>query len=244
MVILHGLLGSGRNWHTIAQAFADDHKVITVDLRNHGQSPHSTDMGYAELVGDVSDLLQQQPIEPVHLVGHSLGGKVAMALALTYPQVVRTLTVVDIAPATYHDRYSAILQSMKRIALDAAPSRSAIDRQLSRWIPAPELRQFLMTNLVREAAGFRWRVNLDPLQSALPELLSFPELDCSTRFTNPTLFIAGARSDYIGPGHHAEIRRLFPDAQVDVIQNAGHWPHFDHPQGFNQSLRSFLRTWT
>lgn len=225
----------------MAQALAREFKVLSLDLRNHGQSPHSAEMEYAHLVADVLAVLQERQLRNVHLLGHSLGGKVAMAFALAYPHLLGTLTVVDIAPATYSDQYSAILQGMKRVALDAATSRRAIDEDLSRSISETRLRQFLLTNLSAGPDGFRWRINLDLLQKALPALLSFPKVPHSARYARPALFVSGARSNYVRQNHHARIRQLFPEARFEVISHAGHWPHFDNPQCFTEVLLHFLR---
>lgn len=240
VLILHGLLGSSRNWHSVAQLLSRDHSVVTVDLRNHGQSPHNEEMDYPHLLADVRAVIQHRQAA-VHLIGHSLGGKVAMAVALTHPELLRTITVVDIAPVAYRDRYTPILKALNSVDLESTFSRTAVDRELSRAIPQSHLRQFLLMNLVSSRGGLRWRVNLGALQRALPKLLSFPESPPTVRFTKPTLFIAGARSDYIRPHHHSLIRHLFPTAHVEVIDNAGHWPHVENPAHFAAALLRFLR---
>lgn len=240
VVILHGLLGSSRNWHSLAQRLSESHAVITVDLRNHGQSPHGEDMDYPHLLADVCAVIQSQHAS-VHLVGHSLGGKVAMALALTHPELLRTLTIVDIAPVAYRDRYTPILRALRSINLESVSSRNSVDQALSSFIPEPEMRQFLLMNLASSPRGYRWRVNLDALQRALPHLLSFPDSLHTVCFTKPALFIAGARSDYIRPHHHSIIWHLFPKARLEVIEDAGHWPQVENPTRFAARLLQFLR---
>lgn len=240
LLILHGLLGSSRNWRSVAQSLAANYSVLTVDLRNHGQSPHADESGFAHMVADVQALLRKHQIPKVHLLGHSLGGKVAMAVALTHPDLLYSLIVVDIAPVPYHDRYSAILDSLRAIRIDEAPSRSAVDRELTRSIPDPGLRQFLLTNLTAMARGYRWAANLDALQQSLPELRSFPPLANTARFKKPALFVSGARSDYVREHHQAGIRQLFPAASFVTIDGAGHWPHIENPDSFLAAINAFL----
>lgn len=242
LLILHGLLGSSRNWRSVAQFLARDFSVVTVDLRNHGQSPHADDMDFAHLVADVCSLIESHRWAEVHLLGHSLGGKVAMALALNFPDLLKTLMVVDIAPVAYKDRYSEIVRCLQAMRITQATSRAAIDRELAESIPDSGLRQFLLMNLVATSSGFRWSANLDALLQALPKLSSFPHVTRVARFTKPTLFIAGGRSDYVGRHHLPAIHHLFPAAQITRLDRAGHWPHVENADEFMATLGSFLRS--
>lgn len=242
ILILHGLLGSSRNWRSVAQSLADNHTVVTVDLRNHGQSPHSGQAGFAHMVADVCAYLRKHQLGPVHLLGHSLGGKVAMTLALRHPDLFRTLIVVDIAPVPYPDRYSDILRNLQSIRIEGTTSRAAVERKLAESISDTGLRHFLLMNLVATGSGFRWSANLDSLQQALPELASFPTFPPSARFRKPALYISGARSDYILEHHHAIVRKLFPAADFVTIDRAGHWPHVENTNDFLIAVNGFLNT--
>lgn len=240
LLILHGLLGSSRNWRSAAQALAANYSVVTIDLRNHGQSPHADEAGFAHMVADVRAFVRKHQLGSIHLLGHSLGGKVAMALALSHPELLRTLIVIDIAPVPYGDRYSAILQSLRTIRIDERTTRSSIEHELAQSIPDPGLRQFLLMNLVATAHGYRWAANLDALHQSLPELASFPRLPTTARFTKPALFVSGAQSDHVREHHHAHIRHLFPAAGFVKIDRAGHWPHVENPGRFLVEVNTFL----
>lgn len=240
LIVLHGLLGSARNWHSIATALATSHRVITADLRNHGQSPHSALMDYPHLVADIEQLVRQEGGNDVRLLGHSLGGKVAMAFALKNPRLLASLIVVDIAPLADRDRYSPLLRALGRAPLATALARSEIDRHLQSEIRDPVLRQFLLMNLDRSTEGYRWRVNIDGLLRAMPQLLSFPRHGAEARFDGPTLFVVGARSDYAVTRQRPIIEQLFPNARISLIENAGHWPHIDAPSAFIQRINTFL----
>lgn len=242
LLILHGLLGSSRNWRSVAEVLARDFRVLAVDLRNHGRSPHADDMDFTHLVADVRWFIESRQLGAVHLLGHSLGGKVAMALGLNFPESVRTLIVVDIAPVAYNDRYSGIVRCLQAIDVAQATNRSAIDRELAESIPEPGLRQFLLMNLVATGHGFRWAVNLDAMQRALPLLTSFPRQSHRARFTKPALFITGTRSNYVQDHHRSIVRHLFPSARFTGIDGAGHWPHIERSDEFIAAVKEFLQS--
>lgn len=242
LVILHGLLGSHRNWRAIAQALARDHRVYAVDLRNHGQSPHSERMDYAHLTADVAAFIRDLAVGAVRLVGHSLGGKVAMCVALAEPELVASLVVVDIAPVAYPDRNAAILQALRALPLAELSDRASADRSLAAAIAEPSLRQFLLTNLVQTADGFQWQANLDALAAAGPALSGFPAFGPEMAFPGPTLFVAGERSPYRVADHRSAIGSLFPATGHVAISDCGHWPHIECPERFLAALRDFLAT--
>ncbi|MBM4200544.1 MAG: alpha/beta fold hydrolase [Gammaproteobacteria bacterium] len=240
VVILHGLLGSHRNWRSIAQSLASDRRVFAVDLRNHGQSPHSERMDYPHLTSDIAALIHDLELGRVQLMGHSLGGKVAMCVALADPELVESLVVVDIAPVPYPDRNAPILQALRALPLAELNDRSSADRKLAEAISEPQLRQFLLTNLVPTADGFYWQANLDALARAGAVLSSFPDFGSEAAFPGPALFLAGSESPYRVTDHRTRIGELFPDFSLRTIDGAGHWPHIDQPNEFLATVRTFL----
>ncbi|MGY6217733.1 alpha/beta fold hydrolase [Methylolobus aquaticus] len=240
VVILHGLLGSHRNWRSIAQSLAADHRVHAADLRNHGESPHSDQMDYPHLTADVARLLHGLEVERVRLIGHSLGGKVAMCLALAEPHLVESVAIVDMAPVAYPNRNAPILDALRNLPLAELSDRRSADRQLAETISDASLRQFLLTNLVQTRDGFSWQPNIAVLASAGPVLSDFPTFSPETAFPGPALFISGALSPYRVRDHRDAIGTLFPEASHREIAGAGHWPHVESPTEFLSVLRDFL----
>ena len=239
LVIVHGLFGSGRNWHTIAGGLAKTHRVHAVDLRNHGRSPWAEPMTYSEMVDDVRLFLDDHGVERAAILGHSLGGKVAMLFALLYGQMVESLVVVDIAPVRYGHTMLAHVDAMRAVRLEACSGRRDVDHELARGVADPVLRKFLMQNLVTHEGGYAWRVNLDAIATTLDELSDFPDVD-GLDYGGRALFVSGDRSDYVQPGHDQEIRALFPWAEFEVIADAGHRVHADRPGQFLERVAAFL----
>jgi pimeloyl-ACP methyl ester carboxylesterase len=242
IVILHGLLGSHRNWRSVAHALAAEHRVHAADLRNHGQSPHSDRMDYPHLTADVIALIHALGLRRVRLIGHSLGGKVAMCLALAEPDLVESVAIVDMAPVAYPNRNAPILEALRSLPLAALSDRQSADRQLAATIADASLRQFLLTNLVQTGDGFCWQPNLAALISAAQVLSDFPAFGPETAFPGPALFISGALSPYRVADHLGAIGTLFPEAHHRPIAGAGHWPHVECPADFLSALRDFLAT--
>ena len=240
IVILHGLFGSARNWGAIARRLAEQHRVFALDLRNHGASPWTASMDYAEMAGDVRAFVERRNLGPVALVGHSMGGKVGMVLALQAPALVERLVVVDIAPVRYPPAYLSFVEAMRGVDLDRAARRAEVGARLADGVPDEGVRQFLLQNLVAEEGRLRWRVNLDTLETAMPALSDFPDFPDDAAYEGPTLFVAGARSDYVQPEHRAAIRRLFPKASLVRLRDAGHWIHAERPEEFLDTLLPFL----
>ncbi|XP_042828190.1 protein ABHD11 isoform X2 [Panthera tigris] len=246
LVFLHGLFGSKTNFNSIAKALAQQtgRRVLTVDARNHGDSPHSPDMSYEAMSQDVQDLLTQLGLVPCVLVGHSMGGRTAMLLALQRPELVERLIAVDISPVetTSNSDFPSYMAAMRAVDVPDDMSRSSArklaDQQLSTVIQDPAVRQFLLTNLVEVDGRFVWRVNLEALAQHVDKILAFPPRQES--YPGPTLFLLGGNSQYVHPSHHSEIRRLFPQAQMQTVPNAGHWIHADCPQDFMAAIRGFL----
>jgi pimeloyl-ACP methyl ester carboxylesterase len=240
LLILHGLLGSHRNWNSIAKALSEDHRVFAADLRNHGQSPHSSDMAFAHLTADVAALIRGLDLGRVRLIGHSLGGKVAMCTALAASGLVDSIVVVDIAPVAMPDRNAGILGALRDLPLGALPNRAAADTHLASDIPETTLRQFLLTNLVQTSDGFRWQPNIETLAHASAALSDFPSFDPDMAFPGPALFLSGASAPYRVPDHQDRIWDLFPNARIEPIDGAGHWPHTEQPALFLAAVRAFF----
>lgn len=240
IVILHGLFGQKRNWGSIAKKLSATARVLSLDLRNHGDSDWADGMAYTEMAGDVAETLQRLNVKDVTLVGHSMGGKAAMTLALNRPDLVKRLVVVDIAPAPSPGDFDGYVAALKALALDGLSSRMDADRALTPSVPDPGIRAFLLQNLENRDGAFRWRANLEALAQGMPEILGFPTFPHGHSYKGPTLFIGGAASDYITSAHHGEIKRLFPAAEIDAIAGAGHWVHAENPAAFLTRLETFL----
>ena len=239
LVILHGLFGSARNWATIARRLADIRQVHALDLRNHGASPWAEPMTYAAMAEDVAAYVAAKRLGPCDLLGHSMGGKAAMTLALTRPELVARLIVVDIAPVDYgRDGFTRYVRAMQAVDLATAVRRSDVDRTLAAAIPEASLRAFLLQNLVSEDGQLRWRINLAAIAAAMPAITGFP--DTAACFPGPTTFLAGEHSDYLRPRDETAIRRLFPAVRLIEIGGSGHWPHADQPDRFVALVRQAL----
>lgn len=236
LVILHGLLGSSRNWQTAARLLTERYEVHALDLRNHGQSPHAEDMSYAAQATDVCAWIDGLGRGPVTLLGHSMGGKVAMRVACGFPNVVARLVVADIAVHAYPPRWEREFAAMRALDLDALGSRGAAEQALEASISDWAFRKFLCTNLDRDPEGrLRWSVNLDRLQASLPELFRKSIAEDAV-FDAPCRFLRGERSRFVVDEDWPEIQRHFPRADLVTIPGAGHNVHFDAPQVFSEAL--------
>ena len=242
LVMLHGLFGSSGNWRGIARALSDTHAVHSVDLRNHGASPWSDSMDYLEMADDVRQLIERLGLERPTVMGHSMGGKTAMALALRHPAQVGRLIVVDIAPVPYADTLTAFAEAMRSADVMAAASRAEVQRRLEATAPDPEVVPFLMQNLVTRNDHFDWRINLMGIGAAMSQLCSFPAELLGSHYDGPVTVIAGGRSEYVAQRDGAAFRPMFSNVQVEVIDTAGHWVHADQPAAFIDSVRRVLAT--
>ena len=238
LIILHGLFGSYDNLASIARTLSDHWQVISIDLPNHGQSPHSDVMNYTSMVADLAETLDSLNIEQCAVLGHSLGGKLAMAFALAHPGRVTALIIADIAPVSYARSHQAVFAGLKAVNTSELSNRSEADKQLSEHITEPGVRQFLLKSLHKTEQGFAWRFNLAALTQCYDHLLSFP--DHSDAYIGPVLFIKGAQSDYILPEHRPQIMQLFPEAQAKIINGTGHWLHGEKPVVFAKLVKDFL----
>ena len=239
LVILHGMLGSSRNWQTAGARLSEKHHVIALDLRNHGASPHAETMTYEAMAADVAAWLDGRGLGPVTLMGHSMGGKVAMLLACREPQRVGRLIVVDTAPRNYFWKENReIFSALGSLEVSALTSRAEADKKLQDRVPSWATRQFLLTNLDRDQTGrWNWLVNLPVLAAALSELEANP-LGPADRFMGPVLVIAGGKSDYVQPGDWDKVAAHFPSASLRVIASAGHNPHIQAREEFVLSVLS------
>jgi len=240
LVVLHGLFGSGKNWQSHTRKFARDFEVFNVDLRNHGQSFHSDEMNYPAMAEDVAGLLTDLDLVDCNLLGHSMGGKVAMTLVVNYPGLITQLVVADIAPVAYFHHYDDLIEPILALSLELIETRAEADQLLRQNIPEDQLRAFLLHNLEREAAGWRWWVNWRAIQREMECLTGFGDLPDDWCIDLPTLFIRGDRSDYVGAAEIDVINRHFKDAAIATIEGAGHWLHAEKPEAFAQLVAEFL----
>jgi pimeloyl-ACP methyl ester carboxylesterase len=239
VVLLHGLFGAGQNWGAIRAALAPRFRVITPDLRNHGASGRDADMTYAAMAGDVAATMDALGIPRAAVLGHSMGGKVAMALALAHPDRVARLVVADIAPVRYPPALRGYVAAMQAIPLRPGLARREADAALAGTIPEAGIRAFLLQNLRFEADPPAWRLGLDQIAAAMPAIEDFSPPP-GARFDGPVMVLAGERSGYIRPEHHALFRALFPAARFATVPQAGHWVHAENPTGFLALLQPFL----
>lgn len=239
LVILHGLLGSLDNWHTFASKHAEHQAVISLDMRNHGKSPHEEGMSYSLMVSDVLDTLAQLNIPNFDLLGHSMGGKAAMLIAAQQPELIHKLIIVDIAPVNYPPRHQALLQALSSINLDTLTSRKEADLQLSSEIKHPFERGFLLKNLGRSREkGFFWQCNLPEISRHYLNISAFPEIN--TTYSGATLFISGTASGYVTETAWQAAKTMFTNAQLIPLEQAGHYPHVQKAEAFTQAVETFL----
>jgi pimeloyl-ACP methyl ester carboxylesterase len=241
LLFLHGLLGRALNWLTAGRALANSYSVRLVDLRNHGASPWSDEAGYVLMAADIARLIETAAAGPVTLVGHSMGGKVAMTLALRRPELLRRLIVVDIAPIRYASGYDRLIQAMLAADLSSGRRRADVDAGLAAAVPDKAMRAFLIQNLETSDGRLAWQPNLNALLRAMPELMGFPPDLPAGRYGGPVCCLRGERSDYVGPDGEAALRRLFPGAGMATVPAAGHWPHAEQPAAFLALLEQALR---
>jgi esterase len=237
LALLHGLFGHAGNFGAVQRELARKFRVLALDLRNHGQSPHAEDMRYATLAEDVLETLRARDALPCALLGHSMGGKAAMTLALTSSSSVSRLIVADVAPVSYGHGMRRYVDAMRGIPLVPDLTRAVADAALAEEVPDTTMRGFLLQNL-RFGERASWRFGLNEIAAAMPGIEGWP--DVTGRYDGPALFFAGARSDYILLQHRPAIRALFPAARFVTLKDAGHWLHADNPAGFVAVVEAFL----
>ena len=241
LVILHGLLGASRNWSTIGKALQNRFDVHALDLRNHGSSPHAEAMRWAELCDDLQAYLDEQGLNEIHLMGHSLGGKIAMRYACQNPEVVKKLIIVDIAAKPYPPYHDNEFRAMKRIPATELSSRKEAEELLETMVADWPMRQFLLTNLVRDEAtgGFKWQVNLEALHASLPHIRQNSLLE-TDRYDQPVLLVRGANSDFIEDDDIDDMHHWFSHLREEIVPSAGHNVHVENRKGFLEVLSDWL----
>ncbi|MEW8625950.1 MAG: alpha/beta fold hydrolase [Candidatus Thiodiazotropha sp.] len=240
LCLMHGLFGSSSNWMGIVRLLQEQFRIINLDLRNHGRSPHYSEMNYPLMVDDLLALCEFLDLQTVSLLGHSMGGKVAMLTALTHPERVEKLVVADIAPVAYENRFTSIFKGLQTMPLEQLQSRDAADLHLSGYVAEPGVRQYLLQNLLKQGERWEWRFNLQGLNEAMSLLIDFPDVGHSA-FPGDALFIHGELSDYMNPQAIKIIDDYFPHNRRRMIHGAGHWLYAEHPVPFAQAVASFLQ---
>lgn len=239
VLLAHGLFGSGKNLGGIARRLAQDRLVVSVDMRNHGDSFHSDDHSYLSLAADLAEVIAAQGA-PMDVVGHSMGGKTAMATALLRPELVRRLAVLDIAPIAYPHDQLGLIDAMESLDMTDLKLRSEADRRLSARIKTPGVRAFLLQSLDLKTEPAHWKMNLAALRTNMDAVVGWPEGLEAGRFTGPTLALAGRQSDYCGTDAVAAILHYFPQASVEFLEGTGHWLHAERPEEVSDRLYDFL----
>ncbi len=239
LIILHGLLGAGGNWHTLSRtAFAPHFHVFAVDQRSHGRSPHAEPLSYAAMASDVRDFMDQRGLASAHVLGHSMGGKTAMQTALSYPEHVDRLVVVDMAPKAYPPHHTVLIDALRGLDLAQYDDRRVIDAALAEEIPSTSMRQFLLKNLAYDGAGgYTWQMNLEAIHRHYDRIIEGLE---EGAFDGPALFVRGGASDYVADADLPQIRKYFPRAELKTIDGAGHWVHAERPEALAEAVLAFL----
>jgi pimeloyl-ACP methyl ester carboxylesterase len=237
LIILHGFFASARNWRAVAEKLSAQFYVYVIDQRNHGSSFHHPVMDYPTLAADLLSFIEQQNITKVSLLGHSMGGKVAMWFALHYPDTINKLIIADIAPVSYQHCFNNTINALQALPLDKITNRKQAEEFLAEAIPELSYRQFLLQNLLLINGGYRWRVNLDIFQQAAPNIIGFPDSSSVLPFKDKALFIAGEQSHYVTAD---DLKTLFPKAKLSIIEKAGHWLHVQQPDIFIAQVEHFL----
>ena len=240
LIILHGLFGNQGNWGQHAKIFANTFSVYGFDHRNHGRSEWDVGMTYEILAGDVRDTMRLHGINSAHFIGHSIGGKTAMQLALTYPHLVKKLVIVDIAPVKYEPHHNEIFEGLETLNLDLIDGRQDADEILSEYVPEKSIRDFLLANIMKDEQGnYYWRMNLEEIMKGYPDLIT--ALPADKPFEGDVLFLKGEKSSYILKKHEKDILKRFPNAQIQQIDGAGHWLHSEQPELFQAMVYKFLK---
>jgi pimeloyl-ACP methyl ester carboxylesterase len=233
------MFGQARNWTRVAKLLSQFFRVVALDLRNHGESGWADEMDYPAMAGDVAETMRALGLAPCPVIGHSMGGKVAMALALARPELVSALIVVDIAPVPYRSANGAYVRAMAAIDLSRLTRRAEVEEALAPAVPDRMIRAFLLQNLAVERGRLSWRLNVGAMERAMDVLAGFPDQGGRT-YEGPTLFVTGQESDYVRPEHRPAIQALFPRARFAAVKNAAHWVHADQPDSFAAIASGFL----
>ena len=241
LLIAHGLFGSARNFNTLGRRLATTRRVVMVDMRNHGASPWDQENTYPAMATDLALAIEQHCDGRAVVLGHSMGGKAAMTLALSRPNLLSGLIVADIAPVPHEHTHWPYIVSMQALDLGRITRRSDADPMLADAIPDPTLRSFLLQNLAVEEGRARWRINLAALRANMEALLDFPADLPEPAFDGPAYFLHGGASPYVPPETHPRIRAFFPAAEIDALEGAGHWLHAEQPEAFLGRIEKWLK---
>lgn len=237
LVIVHGLFASSRNWRQIARKLAVQRHVFVLDMRNHGNSAHSARMDYPSMAADIELFITTQQLEDASILGHSMGGKAAMWLALSNPECFGELIVADIAPLSYRHSFDNIIQALMQLPLAQLSNRKQADEYLSAPIPDSGFRQFLLQNLLLIEGKYQWRIDLDIFAKTVDNIIAFPDVEGRDAYTDKVLFLAGETSNYIDRDN---VCALFPRAEIQTIAQAGHWLHAEQPEAFCNAVNDYL----
>ncbi len=241
IVLIHGLFGSLENLNMVAKSLSQHYCVTSIDVRNHGNSFHQQDMSYKALAKDVIDLLDNLSIKHCYILGHSMGGKIAMKIALSYPERIQKLIIADIAPVKYPAHHLTIIEGLQAIDLTQVHQRKDADVQLAKYVTDTGVRQFLLRNLaINEQGVFQFKCALNYIEQGYQQIMKSISCHTGQKFNSETLFIKGGNSDYILPEHQHIITTLFPKAKAKIIQGAGHWLHAEKTIAFNKIVLGFL----
>lgn len=237
-IIMHGLFGMLDNWHYHAKLFGEKFSVYTVDLRNHGRSPHSNTMSYQAMSSDIAEFCKKHKLKNIILLGHSMGGKVAMQFSVDFPQLLSKLIIADIGPQAYPPGHEVYFKAFREIDFSKLNSRQEADEAFSKYESNLGIRMFLLKNIERTKNGFELKANIPAIEEAYPKItgkiyIPFP-------ISTPTLFMRGEKSGYIRDKDVADIKKLFPFSKVVTIKNAGHWLHAENQDQFYQEVIDFL----
>ncbi|MEH6466038.1 MAG: alpha/beta fold hydrolase [Porticoccus sp.] len=240
VILMHGMFGSLSNLGLLGRALSDSYSVISVDMRNHGESPHNLVMDYPSMSDDIIELMDNFNFDQAILIGHSMGGKVAMQVAMNHPERVNKLVIADIAPVDYKpDRHGGVLEGLTSLAATRPTSRKEADQLLATYVDEPSVRAFLLKNLIRAEDGrFDLRLYMEGITANYYDKLTLAPT--GEPFSGPALFIKGENSAYIQDKHRRKVLQLFPDTKLKVIANTGHWLHAEKPETFNKTVSTFL----
>lgn len=241
LIVIHGLFGSARNWKGLSRQFAQHFQVVTVDLRNHGDSFHAPEMDYASMSNDVIQLMDKLALHSAHILGHSMGGKLAMKLTQLYPERVKKLVVADIAPVPYGHSYTDIISPVQALDLSLIASRKDADSMLAQSITDSSIRQFILQSLSIQDGKALWKLNWKAIQQNIASIIGYESI-MDWQIHNPTLFIRGETSPYVTSTNWELIRQHFLEAELVTLDNAGHWLHAEQPAAFATAVLKFLQS--
>jgi len=238
LILLHGFFASSRNWRQIAKQLSELYHVYVLDSRNHGSSPHSPEMDYPAMAKDLKFFMDEHDLQTANILGHSMGGKVAMWFALNHPERIQNLIVADISPVSYQHNFDNTIHALKNLPLERISNRKQADEFLLSTIPELSYRQFLLQNLLLKDGKYCWRVDLGIFEQTAHNIIAFPATDAIAKFVDKALFIMGGNSNYTDED---AIYNCFPNAEIIALKDTNHWLHVEDPVAFCASVISFLQ---